>query len=701
LFKSLRHFEYKYENITIHKIGKLPLFWPILNNILFNAQIRKIFYENNIDIIFAESYTNETRIPKDLPFVYDLADDYAAPADIYGTKLYKTMFAVLRVKKSMEIQCKHSIAVTCVSKMLFDTASKYSKNVNLLPNGVEDDIIRDIRKNNKPLKSSPYSIIYASGFGVWSRPIELLNAAKKLKREFPELKLTMVGDGTEGLNIKEFIKTNKAAQYIKFLGFQNDRKKVLTLISEHSIGINICDKNKWRDAAHPMKVMDYSAFGKIVVSTKLRGVQDLNYRNIYITPSDSYVSLVHTLRKAINDSARNLPFEEVKDDVLNNYSWTKLITELEDIFNRSLKLHNSKNIIHVTPSYIPVLGGLENVVNSLATEQIDLGKKVKIITSAPSGLKLPLNDTLEVERLKSFVFANTNIMPQLPIAISKLNKDKDFVHLHVTQAYTPDIVWLLSKIKKFEYIAHIHLDVPQSGKFGFLLSFYKKLILRNVLKSASSVVVFTEDQRNFYAKRYNLDLNKIEVIPNGVGSEYFSGEEKSLHRKPRLLYVGRLNYQKNLTLLLMVLAQLPNVSADIVGDGEEFKKLNDLSNQLKLKNITFKGRVDKKDLPKLYNESDIFVLTSVREGMPLVLLEAMASGLPCVVTDVPGSRDLIINNKNGFVVKPNSELDFRLAILKIINDRELYNSFSVSSKQIAAKHQWHNIATKFNKLYEA
>ncbi|HUC95543.1 MAG TPA: glycosyltransferase family 4 protein [Candidatus Saccharimonadia bacterium] len=362
-----------------------------------------------------------------------------------------------------------------------------------------------------------------------------------------------------------------------------------------------------------------------------------------------------------------------------------------------MKAHN---IIHVSPLYPPHLGGLEKVVQTLAQEQTKVGLNVSVITSNFGNNKSNLMDTFKVTRLKSFVVANTTIMQKLLFNLLKIDRN-DIVHLHVTQAYTPEMVWIASKIKGFQYIAHIHLDVPPSGKAGFLLKIYKPLVLKRVLRTASFVIVFTKNQKKELHKRYGINESKIKVVPNGAESFFFYKKARKLPNKPKLLFVGRLSFQKNLQQLLEALNGISEeFSTNIVGEGELGKELKKTAKTLKLKNVEFNGRADGKKLLDYYKRADIFVLPSEREGMPLVLLEAMAMGLPIVATDVVGNKDVVKNNKNGLLVPYDDHLAFQKALLRVKSDTRLYESMSKNSRKLSDQYSWSKISKTFQHIYE-
>lgn len=336
LFTSLIPKQYMHEDLVMHKVSRLPYFWPVVNGWLFHAQLRSIFKKTKADIIFAEGYTNEIDVPKDLPFIYDLADDYAAPADVYGSPIYKLAFKLLGIRSTMKKQCQHALAVTAVSKILYEYAQGYNDKVVMLPNGVDSTIIRTVNQQLADEKVNPHSLIYVTGFGVWSRAIETMQTIMNLRAEFPALELTLVGHGSEVDKMKDFIAANKVDSYIHYLGFMSDRERLFKTMHASAIGLNISDKNKWRDAAHPIKVIEYTALGKKVVSTNLNEVIQLGFPNIYLF--DDKVeerSFEQALREALSDTAQT-DYGMLQNQVLETYNWDKIAAQLVELCEQSL-----------------------------------------------------------------------------------------------------------------------------------------------------------------------------------------------------------------------------------------------------------------------------------------------------------------------------------------------------------------------------
>ncbi len=113
---SLKSGEYYKDGITVHKIRRLPFFWPVINGIFFKRQMRKIFKAYKADVILAQSYTNELEPPLELPLVYDLNDDHAAFAEIYGSAIYRAGFRLLGVRKTIQKLGKHASETNAIRR---------------------------------------------------------------------------------------------------------------------------------------------------------------------------------------------------------------------------------------------------------------------------------------------------------------------------------------------------------------------------------------------------------------------------------------------------------------------------------------------------------------------------------------------------------------------------------------------------------
>ena len=166
------------------------------------------------------------------------------------------------------------------------------------------------------------------------------------------------------------------------------------------------------------------------------------------------------------------------------------------------------------------------------------------------------------------------------------------------------------------------------------------------------------------------------------------------------MYVGRLAIQKKVERLIEAISLLKfPAKLIIVGDGEDRLKLELLTEKLKLKNVTFVGKKYGEELREYYQHADVFAISSDKEGMPLVVLEAMASGLPIVGSNVLGIRELV--KGTGILVdKPDGE-GFAKAITRIYENPQLIQKLSLKSQKKARQYSWKLVANQFIEQYES
>ena len=198
-----------------------------------------------------------------------------------------------------------------------------------------------------------------------------------------------------------------------------------------------------------------------------------------------------------------------------------------------------------------------------------------------------------------------------------------------------------------------------------------------------------------------LPNKEIGVIYNGVDTEYFypATQPKLLANKIIILSVGRLVERKNYAMLLKTVAKIPEnskIEIQIAGEGPERENLVQLAKNLKV-NLKLYGEKFKTELVKIYQQADIFVLPSKNEGMSNSVLEAMACGLPCIVSDVGGSSEMIENN--GFVLQKNDEEHLQLKIEYFIKNPEQIELMGNNSRKKAETLSWDVVTNNLFKIF--
>jgi len=301
------------------------------------------------------------------------------------------------------------------------------------------------------------------------------------------------------------------------------------------------------------------------------------------------------------------------------------------------------NIVHVCAYYPPHLGGLERVAQISAEGLAERKYQTLVLTSDQSirGKHEKQKNGLLVKPLFSFNFIGVTIAPTLIWHLLTLPKNS-IIHLHIAHAYFSELVMLVSKARRIKYVAHFHLDVGASGGLGLFL-IYKRIFWGPVLRGAKKVIACSPDQVEIIHRKYGVSKENITVILNAVSNNFFSNRIYALpEKKLNLLYIGRIAPQKRIERLIETMSKLSiPAHLSIIGDGPERDKLETLVKNLSLHNISFEGKKNDLEMQKYHRENDILLISSDKEGTSLVVLEAMAGGLPIIGTNVAGIQNLL------------------------------------------------------------
>lgn len=198
----------------------------------------------------------------------------------------------------------------------------------------------------------------------------------------------------------------------------------------------------------------------------------------------------------------------------------------------------------------------------------------------------------------------------------------------------------------------------------------------------------------------------VEVVSNGMDLTRFKGDAKAQPQDPpKFLHVGRISYEKNCDVVLkafsLIQEQIPGATLDIIGDGPAVPSLKVEANQLDLQDhITFHGYVPHKELHTRYPQYDCFLTASTMETQGLVVLEAMACGLPCVGVDKFALPELIQDDRNGFIVEPYDHVAMAKKALEMVQDNNLFRRFSEQSLAIAQEHELNRCAERMETVYK-
>jgi glycosyltransferase involved in cell wall biosynthesis len=220
----------------------------------------------------------------------------------------------------------------------------------------------------------------------------------------------------------------------------------------------------------------------------------------------------------------------------------------------------------------------------------------------------------------------------------------------------------------------------------------------------SSIVVVSDDLAEQMRSAGHIPMNKVSVIINGINTEKFSGIPINKKSGPTLIgTIARLAPVKDFGTLLramrIVLDEGADVTLDLIGDGSERERLEQLTVELGISDrVRFPGF--QRDTPQRLAEMDIFVLSSLSEGTSISILEAMSSGKPIVATAVGGNTALVKEGKNGFLVPSSDPPALARALLRLIDDEDLRILMGKENRLKAqSEYGLHAMTLQYEKLY--
>ncbi len=204
-----------------------------------------------------------------------------------------------------------------------------------------------------------------------------------------------------------------------------------------------------------------------------------------------------------------------------------------------------------------------------------------------------------------------------------------------------------------------------------------------------------------------------EAISNGVNTEVFAPSLPSSHiakkygisvKKPVILYLGRVDGEKRIDVIIRAHQELikkTDAQLVIAGFGKAGPSLKALVGKLELKDsVKFTGFIDESDKPAIYNLASVFVISSPAELQSIVLLEAMASGLPVVAVDVAALKELCMDSKNGYLFEHENSDQLASELAKILQNRAIHKSFGRESRKIVIRdHSNQATLKKYESVY--
>lgn len=391
-------------------------------------------------------------------------------------------------------------------------------------------------------------------------------------------------------------------------------------------------------------------------------------------------------------------------------------------------------IAQIVSTYPPYYGGMGNVVFQMTSALAARGHEVEVLTpdvyeeteirpeaTPPAETHtLPLTERIDyARRLKpSLQYGNAARLPDIQHELDRF----DIVHLHYPFFGTANLVrkWKLRHPEKPLVITY-HMDTRSGGWKGVVFSIYAKWWLPKILAAGDLVIGSSFDYIavSDAARSFATEKKKWRELPFGVDIERFAPREKPValleqyglkRDTPTILFVGGMDaphYFKGVSVFLEAIFLLHRgnvpIQSVLVGDGDERENFLLKARGLGIEQLVrFVGRVSDEALPLHYNLADLLVLpsTTAGEAFGMVLLEAMASGVPVIASDLPGVRTVAADG--GMTVPPRDPQALARSIAEFFSATTDRNGWREQARAVAcSRYAWEPIAADLEQLYQS
>lgn len=361
------------------------------------------------------------------------------------------------------------------------------------------------------------------------------------------------------------------------------------------------------------------------------------------------------------------------------------------------------NIVHIVQSLD--IGGLERVVVDLVTHRFRKDFHYVVFCLEDQGpfvheLRIQGIDVICFDKKKGWDFS-------LFFRIAYLLRKKRITIVHTHNSGPLLYGGIAARIVGIPFVIHT--------KHGTNLRQQRNDVWLNAIlfKIPDKIIAVSQDALLIAHQKEKVPFDKLIYIPNGVDTKKFSitgTDSVSIRKKYNLPnddflvgIVARLCWEKDIPTLLeafrLILQEKKDVSLVVVGDGAERSLLETIVRKCDIgRHVFFLGM--QHDIPELLSLFTVFSLPSIREGMPVTLLEAMAMQIPVVVTDVGANREIVEHGVSGYVVKQKDVVSLKDAIMRLIYDREMAAMMGKKGREkVSDEYSVDSMVEKYEKEY--
>jgi phosphatidyl-myo-inositol alpha-mannosyltransferase len=366
-------------------------------------------------------------------------------------------------------------------------------------------------------------------------------------------------------------------------------------------------------------------------------------------------------------------------------------------------------IAQVSPYDISATGGVQEHIRHLSTHLRLLGHVVWVIAPASADLDDPDRHILRVsETIVEIPFSGSiapiTLSPQVYRRVKSILKRYQFDIVHLHEPLTPLLPLAVLRHSKAVNVGTFHAYRESHAVYEYSKRFLSPFMNRLDGKIAVSLAAHDAISQYF--------PDHYEIIPNGINFMDFSGPHVDpittyQDGRSNILFVGRLEKRKGFKYLLEAFVKIkairPEVSLLVVGgyDRDDRTPHVQFCRENRLHGVRFIGYVVSELVPSYYRTADVFCAPSTGfESFGIVLLEAMAAGVPIVASDIPGYRSVMTHGREGLLVPPGNSDALAEAILQLLGNPSLRRQMAECGRETARNYDWGRVARHVEAYYE-
>jgi len=374
-----------------------------------------------------------------------------------------------------------------------------------------------------------------------------------------------------------------------------------------------------------------------------------------------------------------------------------------------------------TDTYLPIIHGVEISMETFRQVFEKMGHQVYIYAPHVPGYKDKNPNVFRFNSVK--IVKEPEMRFAFPVFPQDAFKEASKFKIDIAHAHTPFSMGLLAKYiakkQKIPMVYTHHTHYPEYAK----VYFKEKLLLPQLAKlycawfaNMADTIIAPSEKIKKMVRTYGVKKTiPIQVVLTGINLDIFKPsaqegqkikEKLNIPKQTKiLLFVGRINKEKNVEFLIDVIKEISLKRQDfkllMAGDGALIEELKEKINQLNISQfVQFVGKVPHKSVSQYYQAADLFCFPSLTDTQGIVLLEAMACGSPVVTLKDDAFFNVVKDNENGFMVSRQSVFLYAQKIIQLFDDQQLYKQFSIAAQDTAKKYSETSQAQKLIKIYQ-